>query len=209
MNWNDRDNIIELIKSCSSKSEVLRKMNKSTKSSRNRRLLDDIMQELGIVYGNYNSRKPEYCDILPSAVPNCSCWSDVVRAVGLLPRGDNIKTVKIWVKLLNLDTSHFDSKKAMSRGSPVINLDEICVKDSTTSNWVLKRKILAANAIEYKCQSCGLSDNWNGKPLTLQLDHINGVPNDHRLINLRFLCPNCHTQTLTWGRKIDRWTKRL
>ncbi|MGB2240169.1 MAG: HNH endonuclease [Pseudomonadales bacterium] len=50
----------------------------------------------------------------------------------------------------------------------------------------------------YNCSSCGIGDEWNGKPITLQLDHINGVNNDHRLDNLRMLCPNCHSQTDTW-----------
>ena len=54
--------------------------------------------------------------------------------------------------------------------------------------------------MEYKCQKCGISE-WLGNPLTLQLDHINGVNNDHRLTNLRFLCPNCHSQTDTYAGK--------
>ena len=47
---------------------------------------------------------------------------------------------------------------------------------------------------------CGISE-WLGNPLALQLDHINGVNNDHRLTNLRFLCPNCHSQTDTYAGK--------
>jgi RNA polymerase subunit RPABC4/transcription elongation factor Spt4 len=44
-----------------------------------------------------------------------------------------------------------------------------------------------------------LEPEWNGKVLTLQVDHINGVNDDHRLENLRFLCPNCHSQTPTYA----------
>ena len=54
--------------------------------------------------------------------------------------------------------------------------------------------------IEYRCVHCGI-DEYNGKPITLQIDHINGVNTDHRKTNLRWLCPNCHTQTDTWGHK--------
>lgn len=51
----------------------------------------------------------------------------------------------------------------------------------------------------YCCSECNLSE-WNHKPLTLQLDHIDGNPDNCRVNNLRFLCPNCHSQTPTWGR---------
>ena len=51
---------------------------------------------------------------------------------------------------------------------------------------------------EYKCEICGISE-WQGKELSLQLDHINGINNDNRIENLRLLCPNCHSQTETFS----------
>ena len=65
----------------------------------------------------------------------------------------------------------------------------------------LKKRLLKECIIEYACVICGNTGTHNGKPLTLQLDHINGVNNDHRLSNLRLLCPNCHTQTDTYAGK--------
>ena len=63
---------------------------------------------------------------------------------------------------------------------------------------ISNRRLVEDNLLEYKCSSCGITDMWNNKKLSLQLDHINGINNDNRLNNLRFLCPNCHSQTETY-----------
>jgi Zn finger protein HypA/HybF involved in hydrogenase expression len=78
--------------------------------------------------------------------------------------------------------------------------EEIFSEKSTYERKDLKKKIIKENLLEYKCSKCGIFE-WFGSPLSLQLDHINGINNDNRLENLRFLCPNCHTQTPTWGNK--------
>ena len=62
----------------------------------------------------------------------------------------------------------------------------------------VKKRYLEEGLLENKCAWCGIKDEWNGKPITLQLDHINGINNDHRLENVRILCPNCHSQTETY-----------
>jgi len=54
---------------------------------------------------------------------------------------------------------------------------------------------------EERCEICGQDPEWNGKPLILQIDHINGNRKDNRLENLRIVCPNCHTQTETFSCK--------
>jgi len=82
-----------------------------------------------------------------------------------------------------------------------ISMNDILVKDSSYARHNLKRRILEEGLIQYKCLYCGLGNEWNNKPIVLQLDHINGVNNDHRLENLRFLCPNCHSQQDTYAAK--------
>lgn len=74
------------------------------------------------------------------------------------------------------------------------------VEDSSYQNTTkLKERIIAANIIPYECAICGNKGEWQGQKLVLQLDHINGKHFDHRKENLRFLCPNCHSQTHTFS----------
>ena len=66
-----------------------------------------------------------------------------------------------------------------------------------SSRSSVRKTIINDNLLEYKCSVCGIS-KWNGQSISLHLDHINGKNGDHRLKNLRFLCPNCHSQTNTY-----------
>lgn len=74
----------------------------------------------------------------------------------------------------------------------------IFTENSNASSHYVRSLLLKHNLKEYKCESCSLSDQWNSKPINLQMDHINGNRKDHRLENLRWLCPNCHSQTDTF-----------
>lgn len=80
-----------------------------------------------------------------------------------------------------------------------IPLKDILVENSTYQTSHLKRRLFEQDLLQEQCAWCGLGSSWNGKPISLHLDHINGVNNDHRLINLRVLCPNCHSQTNTYA----------
>lgn len=66
------------------------------------------------------------------------------------------------------------------------------------STKVLRRALIEIG-IPHKCSKCGLQDEWNGEPIVIQIDHINGDSDDNTANNLRFLCPNCHSQTETYG----------
>lgn len=85
-------------------------------------------------------------------------------------------------------------------GKPT-SLQEKLQKGTMTTPQKLKRLLLKEGLKEDKCEICGQLPEWNGKPLVLQLDHINGDHYDNRLENLRIVCPNCHTQTDTFGTK--------
>lgn len=78
-------------------------------------------------------------------------------------------------------------------------LSTLFTEKSNRSPKVIRSYVKHYSLIEYKCELCSNNGKWREIPLSLQLDHKNGINNDHRLSNLRWLCPNCHTQTETFG----------
>jgi hypothetical protein len=62
----------------------------------------------------------------------------------------------------------------------------------------VKRRLIRAGLLVERCGRCGIRE-WQGRSLSLELHHVNGDGRDHRLENLELLCPNCHSQTDTWG----------
>lgn len=71
----------------------------------------------------------------------------------------------------------------------------------------LKKEIIKRGIKKEICEQCGLGTEWNNLPLTLTLHHMDGNNKNHILKNLQILCPNCHTQTKTWGSKNKKFMK--
>ena len=87
-------------------------------------------------------------------------------------------------------------------------IEELLVEGRRTSRCHLKRRLLNEGLKENRCEICGI-ESWLGKPLNAQLHHKNGDGSDNRLENIIFLCPNCHSQTDTYGgRNGHRRSKR-
>lgn len=70
----------------------------------------------------------------------------------------------------------------------------------------LQRRKRVLNEQEHRCFVCRLNE-WQGKPLILEFDHIDGIKKNETRKNLRYLCPNCHSQTPTWRRKKSSLSK--
>lgn len=85
---------------------------------------------------------------------------------------------------------------------------EVFITNSSHPRHRVKDRIIMEGLLPYHCSVCGIEPMWQSKPLTLVLDHINGVNNDNRLQNLRFLCPNCNSQTNTFSRGHRRMKKQ-
>jgi predicted RNA-binding Zn-ribbon protein involved in translation (DUF1610 family) len=132
--------------------------------------------------------------------------AQVLRKLGLRDRGSVHTHISKRIREYGIDTSHFTGQ-AWNRGrentSSRLAPDQVLIKQdegkSKTRSSLLRRAMLE-HGIEYRCEKCDVADQWNGSSLTLQVDHRNGDTFDHRPNNVRFLCPNCHSQTETWGR---------
>lgn len=132
-------------------------------------------------------------------VAEAKSYSDCLRALDLTTKGgSSLDILKRRIKELECSIEHFGKQTV----SPNVkySLEEILIENSSYANISrLKSRLIKENKLEYKCEFCGNKGEWLGKPLVLQLDHINGVNNDHRIENLRFLCPNCHSTTETYA----------
>lgn len=103
----------------------------------------------------------------------------------------------------NSFTTELKKSMAWSKNKILKPISDIFIKNSNSSNSLIKKVLIKNNLIKNECNNCNITD-WNGKPLSLELDHINGDSRDNTLENLRFLCPNCHSQTDTFrGKNIN------
>lgn len=141
-------------------------------------------------------------------VKNSGSLSKVLLSIGLSNKGTtNYNRLKRRLAEDGIDYSHFklgiDSNKGRKFGESKnkIPLCDVLVEGSEYGRSHLKVRLLKEGLLEDKCSVCCQLPEWNGKKLTMVLDHINGVSDDNRLDNLRLLCPNCNSQQPTFSRK--------
>jgi Zn finger protein HypA/HybF involved in hydrogenase expression len=134
---------------------------------------------------------------------NSESVSDILRKCGVRFCGGNHQTLYTVLEERGINADYYKlkygiihSKKTSEQGRrKKLPLELALVENSSYSRKDLKRRLIEDKILENKCQKCKLGNEWGGEPLSLQMDHINGVYNDNRLENLRLLCPNCHSQT--------------
>jgi hypothetical protein len=133
---------------------------------------------------------------------NSSTISEVLFKLGYSVKGNSWGFAKVKQRMsdLNLDGSIFKGKSPITKYGTLhkVNASDILKPNCKHARSVLRRYVIKNNLIPYRCAICGCVE-WQGRTLSLELDHINGINNDNRIENLRFLCPNCHSQTTTYG----------
>jgi len=145
-----------------------------------------------------NNFLPYQKDELVKATKDSKSFSDVLRKCNKQITGPSMAILKKYLKLYEIDTSclvhAWESNIKRAR-----HINEYLKYGSHIGSSKLKKKLYQYGLKEEKCEECGQPPEWNGKKLTLQLDHVNGDNKDNRIENLSILCPNCHTQTKTYS----------
>ena len=146
---------------------------------------------------NYSNEKFE------QLVKEAKSYRDLVLKLGYATNSSSVyEAVKKRVLENNLDTSHFSSIQGVKRTEENVFCENSTAHQKTLREWFVKGEYQ-----KYICSICNQPPEWQGKPLTLILDHINGNNKDNRLENLRWVCPNCNQQLDTTGFKIMRSKK--
>jgi len=155
-------------------------------------------------YRNYTNK-----DIAKAIKANLS-WRSTSLKLGLKGSGSSIKNLKKIAIENDFDFSHFKGQKIHlgTISKNYVPAKNFLKKGTNISSANLKDKLFREELLENICSVCGQLPVWNGKPLVLELDHIDGDTTNNELSNLRILCCHCHSQTITYkGRNVKKKIK--
>jgi hypothetical protein len=130
---------------------------------------------------------------LSAAMAASKSYSETLRRLELCTSGGNWRTIKRYAEQWGISTAHFDPDAGRRAGGRkrARPLSEILVEGSTYHRVHLKHRLYREGLKARRCELCGQGEDWHGRRMSLIIDHVNGVRNDHRLENLRIVCPNC------------------
>ena len=207
-----REVLAPIVAASSSVTDVIRKLGLHVTGG-NWRYIRGRIRHLELDTSHFHSRISRLTrDELAGLVAARTSVAQVGKALGL-PKGGALTRLKARIEQPALDTSHFrgsgwsrsetrDTHPSIDRHarSRMLPDAEVFSENAAPINGESLTRRLLREGLAYVCARCGINE-WGGKPLTLHLDHINGINNDNRRENLRLLCPNCHSQTDTYGRR--------
>lgn len=147
----------------------------------------------------------EFVELVKKYLPLSNSLNNLCKHLGLKGVDGYYRKINRIIKENNLSTEHFGTIKVTHSNYrrnkfTAMSNEEFFIKDSKRDGNSIIKRLIESGYKEYKCENeyCGICE-WGGKPLRLQVHHINGNHCDNRIENLQLLCPNCHTQTETYG----------
>jgi hypothetical protein len=197
--------LVEAVRDASSWAEVKRRCGLSPGGAVHAALRRRV-EILGLPTDHLRGRHVIYSEqLLREVVARSDSVADVLRGLGLAQAGGSHAHVSRRIHALGIDISHFTRRANLQ---PVarrrLTPPEILVRrphaEKRRPGALLTRALLAIGR-PHVCAGCGTGPCWRGVPLVLSVDHIDGNWRNDEAANLRFLCPNCHSQTATFCRK--------
>lgn len=144
-------------------------------------------------------------EVLIDITTNSNSIAEIIRKCEMISSGASYKILKQRLIEENIDFSHItlglSSNKGRKFNREKIPLNKVLVENSNYNRSILKKRLINELGWEDKCFKCNNNGVWQNEKLSIQLDHKNGNSKDNRIENLRFLCPNCHSQTTTFAGK--------
>ena len=167
------------------------------KDPRIRKIISQRCNKLKLKFNNQPVICDTHIDYIRETARTCNSITELLYKLKLQPVGGNFSSLRAFLNKheIMLASGTLNPQYTPQKWSK----EKVYCVNSQFDRRCLRQRVLRDNILPYQCAICGNLGVWNNTILNLQIDHINGDCHDNRLENLRWLCPNCHSQTSTFG----------